>query len=87
MSQMKTITSVLNILTYIIISITAIGWTTILAIMSVLICNSCGTIALMVLGQFSDICDGPQNIRKLAKGHKGYGSARSAKYQKLGQGP
>jgi hypothetical protein len=37
---------------------------------------SCGTVALMVLGQFSDIC-GP-NIRKLAKGHKGYGSAARA---------
>ena len=84
---MKTITSVLNILTYIIISITAIGWTAILAIMSVLICNSCGTIALMVLCQFSDICDGPQDIRKLAKDHKGYGYARSANYQKLVQGP
>jgi len=40
--------------------------------------HSCGTVALMVLGQFSNIC-GPQiktaNIRKLAKEHKGYGSA------------
>ena len=32
--------------------------------------RSCGTVALMVLGQFSDA-----NIRKLAKDHKGYGSA------------
>ena len=37
--------------------------------------RSCGTVALMVLGQFSDIC-GPY-IRKLAKNHKSYGSAAS----------
>jgi hypothetical protein len=41
---------------------------------------SCGTVALMVLGQFSDICGPMYNvwsayIRKLAKDHKGYGSA------------
>ena len=29
----------------------------------------------MVLGQFSDICLWSANIRKLAKDHKGYGSA------------
>jgi hypothetical protein len=29
----------------------------------------------MVLGQFSDICGPSANIIKLAKGHKGYGSA------------
>ena len=34
---------------------------------------SCGTVALMVLGQFSDIWSA--NIRKLAKDHKSYGSA------------
>jgi hypothetical protein len=33
----------------------------------------------MVLGQFSDIC-GPANIRKLAKDHKGYGSAATERY-------
>ena len=37
---------------------------------------SCGTVALMVLGQFSDICGlWSANIRKLAKDNKGYGSA------------
>jgi hypothetical protein len=45
---------------------------------------SCGTVALMVLCQFSDICGGPQisenwprsaNIIKLAKDNKGYVSA------------
>ena len=37
---------------------------------------SCGTVALMVLGQFSDICGLlSANIRKLVKDHKGYGSA------------
>ena len=34
---------------------------------------SCGTVVLMVLGQFSDIF----RPRKLAKDHKGYGSAAS----------
>jgi hypothetical protein len=39
---------------------------------------SCGTVALMVLGQFSDNC-GPSLIRKLTKGkdHKSYVSAAS----------
>jgi hypothetical protein len=41
--------------------------------------DSCGTVALMILGQLSDIC-GPTrsrfaNIRKLTKDHKAYGSA------------
>ena len=36
--------------------------------------SSCGTVALVVLGQLSDICRSA-NIRKLAKDHKGYGSA------------
>ena len=36
--------------------------------------TSCGTVALMVLGQFSDIYRSA-NVRKLAKDHKGYGFA------------
>ena len=63
--------------------------------------SSCGTVALMVLGQFSDICGyggnrspyGPwpvfwylriwwsANIRKLAKDHKGYGSAAKTSHE------
>ena len=45
---------------------------------SVFVCIwcSCGTVALMVLGQSSDICGlWSANIRKLAKDNKGYGSA------------
>jgi hypothetical protein len=38
----------------------------------------------MAHGQFSDICG---LFRKLAKDHKGYGSAATVrKYQKIGQG-
>ena len=52
--------------------------------------DSCGTVALMILGQLSDIC-GPTrsrfaNIRKLTKDHKGYGSAVNLGTEHLADG-
>ena len=42
---------------------------------------SCGTVALMVLGQFSDICGyGPQISENWPRTIKGYGSAASQIY-------